>query len=52
MFFYKEIVVFYFFMSNGNFLGNNLQFYVQGLMFQDSIRTNRECTYCIDVNII
>lgn len=43
MFFYKDIVVFYlcilFIMSNGNLLCNNLQFYVQGLMFQDSILT-------------
>lgn len=43
MFFYKEIVVFYicilFIMYNGNLLGNNLQLYVQGLMFQDSILT-------------
>lgn len=41
MFFYKEIVVFnlciLFIMSNGNLLCNNLQFHVQGLMFQDSI---------------
>lgn len=43
MFLYKEIVVFYisilFIMSNGNLLGKNLEFYVQGLMFQDSIIT-------------